>query len=82
MVNFSLETMEQSITITGGGIIIFRYFQGQQMNREEGVALHRWLYRGERPNGLAKLMNKGWAVLHSLGIFPDYMVTLEVVGRQ
>jgi hypothetical protein len=50
MVNFSLETMEQSITITGGG--------------------------------LAKLMNKGWAVLHSLGIFPDYMVTLEVVGRQ
>jgi hypothetical protein len=38
MVNFSLETMEQSITITGGGIIIFRYFQGQQMNREE------WLY--------------------------------------
>ncbi len=27
-------------------------------------------------------MNKGWALIHSLGIFPNYLVTLEVVGRQ
>jgi len=49
----------------------------------EGImALKRWMYRGGRPNGLTKLVNKGWAMLHSLGIAPNFMVTLEVVGRQ
>jgi hypothetical protein len=28
------------------------------------------------------MINKGWAILHSLGIFPDRFVTLEVVGRK
>ena len=46
------------------------------------MALKRWMYRGGRPNGLTKLVNKGWAMLHSLGIAPNFMVTLEVVGRQ
>jgi hypothetical protein len=46
------------------------------------VALHRWLYRDGRPGGLTKLINKGWAILHALGISPDYLVTLDVVGRQ
>lgn len=27
-------------------------------------------------------MNRGWALIHSSGIFPNYLVTLEVVGRQ
>lgn len=27
-------------------------------------------------------MNQGWAWIHSLGLFPNYLVTLEVVGRQ
>ena len=40
------------------------------------------MYRGGRPNLVARLQNKGWAILHSLGIFPNYLVTLEVVGRQ
>ena len=43
---------------------------------------HRWLYRGGRPNLLARLLNRGWAALHSLGIAPNFMVTLEVVGRR
>lgn len=43
---------------------------------------HRWLYRGGRPNILARILNQGWAALHSLGIAPNYMVTLEVVGRR
>ncbi len=43
---------------------------------------HRWLYRGGRPNALARLFNRGFAALHSLGIAPNYMVTLEVVGRR
>ncbi len=46
------------------------------------MALKRWMYRGGRPNQLTKIINKGWAFIHSLGLFPDYLVTLEVVGRQ
>src|SRR5512146_3235926 len=43
---------------------------------------HAWLYRGGRPNAVARLVNRGWAALHPLGPFPNYMVTLEVVGRR
>jgi hypothetical protein len=46
------------------------------------MALKRWMYRGGRPNQLTKIINKGWAFIHSLGIFPDILVTLEVIGRQ
>lgn len=42
----------------------------------------RWLYRGGRPNPIARVMNRGWAIVHSLGVAPDYFVTLEVVGRR
>ncbi len=42
----------------------------------------RWLYRQGRPNRLAKLLNRGWAFLHTLGISPNRLVTLEVVGRR
>jgi hypothetical protein len=40
------------------------------------------MYRGGHPNQLTKIINQGWAILHSLGISPDHLVTLEVVGRQ
>jgi hypothetical protein len=46
------------------------------------MALKRWLYRGGRPAALTRIINHGWAFIHSLGLFPNYMVTLEVVGRQ
>ena len=46
------------------------------------MALKRWMYRGGRPNGLTKIINKGWAFLHSIGIAPNSMVTLEVTGRR
>lgn len=46
------------------------------------MALKKWLYRGGRPNLVAKAMNKFWAILHGLGIARNYLVTLEVVGRQ
>ncbi len=42
----------------------------------------RWLYRGERPNWLARMLNRAWAALFSWGLLPDYMVTLEVTGRK
>lgn len=49
---------------------------------EKKVALKRWMYREGRPNLLAKILNRGWATIHSLGIFPNWLVTLEVVGRK
>jgi deazaflavin-dependent oxidoreductase (nitroreductase family) len=42
----------------------------------------RWLYRGNRPGRLARVLNRAWAALHSWGIAPDRLVTLEVVGRR
>ena len=40
------------------------------------------MYRGGRPNTLAKILNRGSAILYSLGIYPNYFVTLEVAGRK
>lgn len=46
------------------------------------MSIKRWMYRGGRPNQLAKIINAGWAFLHTLGIYPSRFVTLEVAGRQ
>lgn len=42
----------------------------------------RWLYTGNRPGALARLLNRAWAIAHARGIAPDYLVTLEVAGRR
>ena len=42
----------------------------------------RWLYRGGHPNWLARFLNAGWAAIHSLGVAPDYLVTLQVRGAR
>ena len=44
--------------------------------------LGRWYYRGGRPNVVAKFLNRIGAVMNALGVAPNYMVTLEVVGRK
>jgi len=46
------------------------------------VSLKKWLYKGGHPNTIAKVINRGWAIIHSSGLYPNYMVTLEVVGRR
>ena len=46
------------------------------------MTFKRWMYRDGRPHTLAKTLNRGWAIVHSLGIFPNRLVTLEVIGRQ
>ena len=46
------------------------------------MALKRWLYKGGHPNWIARFLNRGWAMIHSSGILPNYLVTLEVKGRQ
>jgi len=50
------------------------------------VKLHeaylRWLYRGGRPNLLARVLNRGSAIVHAAGIWPGRLATLEVPGRR
>jgi deazaflavin-dependent oxidoreductase (nitroreductase family) len=42
----------------------------------------RWLYHGQRPNWIARLLNRAWATVASSGVTPNYLVTLEVTGRK
>jgi pimeloyl-ACP methyl ester carboxylesterase len=42
----------------------------------------RWLYRGGRPNSLARTLNRGWARIFATGRGPAMVATLEVVGRR
>ena len=42
----------------------------------------RWLYRGHRPNLLARILNRAWAFVFARGVARDYLVTLEVTGRR
>ena len=41
----------------------------------------RWMYRGRRPNWLARFFNGAWAAIGASGIAAGYLVTLEVPGR-
>ena len=42
----------------------------------------RWMYRGQRPNRLARILNRAWATLGAWGVAQNYLVTLEVKGRR
>jgi hypothetical protein len=42
----------------------------------------RWLYRGNRPGAIARLLNRGFAALHASRRAPAHWVTLEVTGRR
>lgn len=42
----------------------------------------RWMYRGGRPNALAKFLNRMSAWTNNLGLTSRWMVTLEVTGRK
>ena len=42
----------------------------------------RWLYRGRRPNWIARILNRAWAAAASSGVASNYLVTLEVTGRK
>ena len=42
----------------------------------------RWLYRGQRPNRMARILNRAWAAVASSGVASNYLVTLEVTGRK
>jgi deazaflavin-dependent oxidoreductase (nitroreductase family) len=46
------------------------------------MSLARWFYRGGRPNRVARLIDRGGALICALGVAPNYMITLEVPGRR
>jgi hypothetical protein len=50
--------------------------------REWFYRSRRWMYAGGRPNWVASVLNRAEAALHTLGIAPNYLVTLEVRGRR
>ena len=42
----------------------------------------RWLYRGKRPNWIARILNRASATVASSGVTSNYLETLEVTGRK
>ena len=42
----------------------------------------RWLYRGQRPNWIARILNRAMAAVASTGVASNYLETLEVTGRK
>ena len=42
----------------------------------------RWMYRGQRPNWIAKTLNRMGAAVASTGVTSNIMVTLETTGRK
>lgn len=42
----------------------------------------RWMYRGDRPHVIARILNSLYTAIASLGITPNYLVNLEVIGRK
>jgi deazaflavin-dependent oxidoreductase (nitroreductase family) len=41
----------------------------------------RWMYRGQRPNWMARIANRAWAIGAAWGFTRNDVVTLEVTGR-
>ena len=46
------------------------------------MSLARWLYRGGRANRVARVLNRFTAAVYARGVASNYLVTLEVPGRQ
>src|SRR5262245_4409453 len=44
--------------------------------------LARWLYRGQRQNGLVRVVNRVVAAVFSWGVAPNYLVALQVTGHR
>jgi deazaflavin-dependent oxidoreductase (nitroreductase family) len=60
-------------------LLLFVGHWGKLMARGD---FQRWLYRGQHPNRLARIVNRAWAAVFSAGIAPNYVATLEERGRK
>jgi hypothetical protein len=50
--------------------------------RGSTMGLRRWFYAGGRPKLMARLLDRGTAAVSARGVGPEYLVALEVPGRQ
>jgi deazaflavin-dependent oxidoreductase (nitroreductase family) len=66
------------------------FSQEEKLNSQRGGTkaemtkgdITRWLYRGQRPNWIARTLNRVWATVASTGVTSNIMETLEVTGRK
>ncbi len=58
-------------TVKNGTVFNQWFYRGKQ-----------WLYRGQRPNWIAKILNRGWAIVASRSATSNGLVALEVIGRK
>ena len=65
------------------------FIKQNEDSAKNGVPLSRsfyrgkqWLYRGQRPNWIAKILNRAWAIIASRSVQSNGLVALEVVGRK
>ncbi len=49
---------------------------------QNGGAFKRWLYHGQRPGWIAKILNRMWANTASKNAMSNGLVALEVIGRK
>lgn len=59
-----------------------KHHEDTVQNDTRFARLKRWMYRGQRPNWVAQMVNRIWAMMASLGLTASYVVTLEVRGRK
>jgi len=58
-------------------------FASSRAKQEKSVMrVDKWFYRGGRPNRMARMLNRCWAAVYAIGVAPNYLVTLEVLGRR
>ena len=50
--------------------------------RSRRASARRRLYAGGRPGGVARFLNRAQAAVHSAGIWPKRLATLQVIGRR
>lgn len=44
--------------------------------------LKRWFYHDGRPNRVARTLDRCTAAVYALGVAPNYLITLEALGRR
>ena len=73
-------TVGQPVSDRDGSVAVG--WGGRGENRLAFRRFERWLYRGHRPNAVARALNRAWAAVNALGIAPNHLVSSEVVGRR
>lgn len=66
-----LGSKQSEDTVRNGAVFKQWFYRGKQR-----------LYRGQRPNWIAKIFNRAWAIAASRGATSNGVVALEVIGRK